>query len=197
METRQILGNEKYIITIDGNCIYNTSTNRAIKMSEQQIKDKPSGYIYVTLLNGNDYYMKRIAVHRLVLIAFTGIEEGKPWVNHKDGNRSNNHLDNLEWTTIGDNIRHSYDVLGRKMPNGVAHWNYGKKVSAITRHRMALSKLGIKHPKFKGWYIVNGSKFESANQAAKSTGLHSKSISRWAKANQRDCYFLPSNSIVL
>lgn len=53
---------------------------------------------------------KTVLVHRLVANAFLE----KPidtdmTVNHKDGNRLNNRLDNLEWLTLGDNIRHGFD----------------------------------------------------------------------------------------
>ena len=52
-------------------------------------------------------------VHRLVAEAFIANPHGKPEVNHKDGNPSNPHLDNLEWVTNSENKLHSYRVLGR------------------------------------------------------------------------------------
>lgn len=41
---------------------------------------------------------------------------GKDFVNHKDGNRMNNHVDNLEWCTCSENELHSYRVLGKVNP---------------------------------------------------------------------------------
>lgn len=44
--------------------------------------------------------------------------KGKDYVNHKDGVRSNNYYKNLAWSTQGENLRHSYRVLGRKPTTG-------------------------------------------------------------------------------
>lgn len=47
-------------------------------------------------------------VHRIVLSAFIPNNENKPQVNHKDRNRANNLLDNLEWNTASENVLHSF-----------------------------------------------------------------------------------------
>lgn len=61
-----------------------------------------SGYLSVTL-RGREY-----RVHRLVAIAFTPNPENKPCVNHIDGNKLNNAVDNLEWCTYSENLIHAY-----------------------------------------------------------------------------------------
>ena len=53
-------------------------------------------------------------VHRLVAKAFLENPYSKTCVNHKDGNRSNNKLENLEWVTPKENVRHSYLFGNRK-----------------------------------------------------------------------------------
>ena len=52
---------------------------------------------------------KTVLVHRIVAITFLG-EPPEPnmTVNHKDGNRKNNNVNNLEWLSLADNIRHGY-----------------------------------------------------------------------------------------
>lgn len=54
-------------------------------------------------------------VHRLVLLTFCGREEGRPDVNHKNLNKLDNRLFNLEWCTRGENIKHAVDS-GRLKP---------------------------------------------------------------------------------
>lgn len=48
-------------------------------------------------------------VHRLVAIAFIDNESGATDVNHIDGNKSNNHAENLAWVTRKENMQHAFD----------------------------------------------------------------------------------------
>ena len=59
------------------------------------------GYLQVCLTNKNTY-----KVHRLVALTFIENKEDKPEVNHKDGNKLNNHVSNLEWNTTQENLEH-------------------------------------------------------------------------------------------
>ncbi len=76
-----------------------------------------SGYLIVWLRQGGKTFAK--TVHRLVASAFLEKINGKTDVNHKDGNKQNNKISNLEWVNRSENIKHSYRVLLRKT-NGKA-----------------------------------------------------------------------------
>jgi phosphomannomutase len=69
-------------------------------------QDNGRGYINVCL--NKDGQAKRVYVHRLVAEAFLPKENLKDCVNHKDGNKANNNLDNLEWVTRSENMQHAY-----------------------------------------------------------------------------------------
>jgi len=69
------------------------------------------GYNRVTLRGVKQIKsMKSIRIHRLVAMAFIPNTENKRCVNHKDGNKKNNIVSNLEWCTHGENIRHAFDT---------------------------------------------------------------------------------------
>lgn len=73
----------------------------------QEKHDK--GYMRVNLFsNGKKHHLK---VHRLVALAFVPNPDGKPQVNHKDGNNRNNSYTNLEWVTDEENKAHQKAML--------------------------------------------------------------------------------------
>ena len=64
------------------------------------------GYSRVALFK--DGKQKQLQVHRLVALTFIPNPENKPEVNHKDRNKSNNNVENLEWVTQSENVAHAY-----------------------------------------------------------------------------------------
>lgn len=56
-------------------------------------------------------------IHRLVAEAFIQNFKNLPVVNHKDGNKTNNKADNLEWCSYSSNVRHAYDTKLIKLKN--------------------------------------------------------------------------------
>lgn len=71
---------------------------------------------YCSVLLQVDGLVKRANIHRLVALAFIPNPENKPQVNHKDGNKANNQVSNLEWVTHRENMKHAYDTGLVKLP---------------------------------------------------------------------------------
>jgi hypothetical protein len=140
-------------------------------------------YFLQCYLGGKWFY-----AHRLVAMHFIPNINDKTDVNHIDGNRSNNYYLNLEWATRSENIHHSYRVLCKKPASGPDHWSYGCKVSEQTKKLMSDAKKGIKHPRFKGYYIVNGVKYDSSIEAEKHLGINRRLIYRYCKYNMKSGY---------
>lgn len=89
-----------YLISNTG-LVYSNFIKKELKLSCQQ------GYLFVTLSVGNK--PRRFRVHRLVAQTFIENNDSlKNVVNHKDGNRMNNCVDNLEWCTQQENIIHAW-----------------------------------------------------------------------------------------
>lgn len=79
------------------------------------------GYIVVGLNKYNKYKIKK--VHRLVAEAFIPNPENKSDVNHKDGNKANNCVNNLEWNTRAENMQHAYNTgLSKPYWTGKRGW---------------------------------------------------------------------------
>lgn len=100
---REIPGHPGYQVS-DAGQIKNAKRNRALKGSML-----PNGYVGVYLGVGRCHL-----AHRLVAAAFIANPDDKPQVNHKNGQRADNRVENLEWVTCSENHRHSYRELNRK-----------------------------------------------------------------------------------
>jgi len=93
----------------DRDITYSNGRVHHYKGEEKKIQvRKNSGYNTVNLFKNQKYVQKY--VHILVAEAFIPEEDGKTQINHIDGNKSNNSVENLERCTPGDNIRHSFST---------------------------------------------------------------------------------------
>lgn len=87
----------------------------------KQCTNPHNGYCYVSLCAHN--LRKSVRVHRLVMEAFNPTDKKPGYdkehtINHIDGDKTNNRLDNLEWCSQSENQRHAYEK-GLQGPNGI------------------------------------------------------------------------------
>jgi len=91
---------------------------RRAKAKPLKAQKTHDGYMYVALSRNAEVI--RFKTSRMVLEAFMGREDNLT-ANHKNGIRTDNRLENLEWATRKEQQQHAYKVLGRK---GSRHKDY-------------------------------------------------------------------------
>ena len=100
--------------------LYQVSNLGRIKSLKRYRKNNKSGYVqeekiiktnktkkYEQVRLSKDGKAKTYTIHRIVAKAFLDKIAGKEYVNHKDGNKHNNSIDNLEWCTSSENQQHA------------------------------------------------------------------------------------------
>ena len=117
--------------------------------------NKKSGYCqYCIVCDSNKYYLY---AHRLVAEYFIENKENKHYVNHIDGNKQNNHVNNLEWCTGEENMRHAMnnnlcshqkevDVYGLK----------GEHIGRFISISEAMRRLGIRENQYNNKLVFDG-----------------------------------------
>ena len=165
IKTFQIKGFSDYYVTDCGDVYsrrsnkYNNPNGRIKKMTNTI---NMHGYAKVELFNNNKRYYKQI--HRLVAETFIPNPDNKTQVNHKNGIKTDNRVENLEWCTQSENVKHTYDILHRKPSKAM------------------LGKFGQLHPnskivlQIKDGIIIN--KFYGTREAQRNTKINRTDISQ-------------------
>ena len=112
----------RYAISTEGDVI-NIITEEFLKPGKNK-----KGYPQISLTHNGVRYTFRI--HTLVAKAFIPNPNNLPQVNHIDGNKCNNNVNNLEWITNLENMRHSWRIGLRKARKGedVSNNKYSEKI---------------------------------------------------------------------
>lgn len=145
--------------------IYSFKTNKILKQMVGR------GYLQVGLLDNGK--QKTAKVHRLVAEAFLPNENNYPCVNHKDENRKNNNVSNLEWCTheYNNNYGTRKEKASKTMKGkfkGEKHPFYGKKHTAETKEKMGKPVI----------CVTTGEVFKSIKEASEITGVNASNITQ-------------------
>ena len=156
---KQINGYENYFIYDNGD-VLNITTNKILQGSIGQ-----HGYKYYRLSKDNK--KKMFYAHRLVAQHFIDNSDNLPVVNHKDGNKLNNNVTNLEWVSYSQNVEHAHqtkliktrrasEYYKQSLPN--EEWksipNFHYSVSNLGRVRNDNTNLLLKGSLTCGYYKV-------------------------------------------
>lgn len=99
---KEIVGFPMYTLHKDGK-VFSKYTSRFLKPTTDT-----TGYPIVILVNKSGKFKK--SVHRLLAECYLPNPSGKPQVNHKDGDKTNHSLENLEWVTAKENSKHAIET---------------------------------------------------------------------------------------
>lgn len=162
-------GYPDYLIETDGR-IYSTISNIWLKPSIGN-----NGYYGVELRNAKG--RKRLNIHRLVALAFIPNPENYPVVNHKDENKLNNDVSNLEWCTSQYNL-----TYGTATERRVANTDYTKPIyrEIAIKNGRKVSRPIARYTK-SGQYIDS---FKSIRDAVRQLELTSNHISDCASGKR-------------
>lgn len=121
-----IEGYPNYFVTRDGDIysnIYHYNRNPYSELRKLKASPDPDGYCHVTLRPNPKTYR----THRLIAQMFIPNPEYKREVNHINGNKLDNRVENLEWATGGENVRHAWRA-------GLAKPRFGKRIIQYDLH---------------------------------------------------------------
>jgi hypothetical protein len=108
---------EGYSVNEHGD-VFSTKFNKVRKLKQANLGD---GYLQINISNNNK--VKAIAVHRLVAETFIPNPQKKIDVNHKNGIKSDNRVENLEWNTRKENMKHAFSIGLLNPSNGKDNGN--------------------------------------------------------------------------
>lgn len=133
-----INGYEKYYKISNLGRIYSFINNKDLKPWKNR-----KGYLFVKLFNLDLGVNKTISIHRLVALNFICNPDDKPQVNHINGIKTDNRVENLEWCTCKENICAAYNT-GIKSNKGEKHPKSIFKNQDILNIRY-LSSMGVRN----------------------------------------------------
>lgn len=111
--------------------VFSKKTNKILKPKMDD------GYLRVFL--SNEGKVKSHFIHKLIAQAFIPNPENKPIINHINSDRSDNRIENLEWCTVSENIKHGWKYGHIKGITGYTHTDEAKKSISDKKRGIQLS----------------------------------------------------------
>jgi hypothetical protein len=156
-----------------------------------------NGYLSIQLRMGDTN--KRHLVHRLIAESFISNPDNKPVINHINGIKNDNRIENLEWCTQSENVRHAIDTGLRTSAFGPAKgtkpWNTDKLLSE--EHKTKLSKAKLGKPSLKKRKVIDTSTgiiYDGIQEAADAFGVkYSNMCGKLYKKNKINLTFYESH----
>ena len=147
--------------------ISNLGRIKSFKGHEKILKPRKdgNGYLQVDLCKSGK--IKKFLIHRLVAIAFILNPKNKPCVNHIDGNKENNCIDNLEWCTVQENNIHAFKTNLKKpayKPLIAINLTTGEEMQ-FKSQKEASEKLNLKRPNISN--VLKGKQKKTGNYTFK------------------------------
>jgi len=160
--------------------IYNENGTINRKMNEKFLKTRSDVHtkFYHTVTLNIKNKKKTFYLHRLVGEAFVDNPNNLPQINHKDGNKSNNRYDNLEWATQEDNMAHAVDTGLLK-----ARKNFKNVYQESDSKGRFLSKQISQYDKDMNFIRT----FNGPKEASEITGFSRQSIADCARGRYKTC----------
>ena len=141
---KDVIGYEGYYqVSSVGNVKRIKSPNRPVEKL-RKIQYKKNGYAVVMLSVKQKY--KLAHVHRLVAMSFIENTENKPQINHKDLNKKNNNVENLEWVTLRENVNHV---------NALKKWKNNAKKGIDNKRSISVWQFRLDGTKLKEWVNIS------------------------------------------
>lgn len=157
------LGNVVSIPKLQGEKLHNKYKILKPKLSK-------SGYLEITLSKNS--VQKTYLLHRLIATHFLDNEDNLPQVNHKNGIKTDNRLENLEWVTVSKNIKHAFE-------NNLSHFRDNvlgnlEKINSKTSYKKVVLYKDDKE------FVFN-----SIKEAAETLSLNKDNITRAIRKKQK------------
>lgn len=158
------------------NGLYQVSNMGKIKSLKRNIVMKQFkdnlGYLCINLQT-KQHKKKKYRIHRIVAKTFLLNFSNLPQVNHIDGNKLNNHIDNLEWCTASENMQHAWG-------NGLCHPYWKNKFGINNKNSKPVYQINIYNNK-----IIK--KYNSIKEAKKELNINNSNISKCCKGSRFTC----------